>query len=94
MTERHSFAFRKFQLWADCEKHGWDRSRGEIADSIGIEVGSVSNTFSRAGWSGRSGDAEMRSRVSEGGIQKSNRTMGRKYDDNMLDVTELMRGTR
>ena len=93
MRKRHSLAFRKFQIWRDCQDHGWERSSEEIGSNIGIEAGHVRDTLIRAGWTGRIGDSEARSANSRVNGHRTNRHYGRSFDENTMDVTELMQGS-
>ena len=93
MSERHSLAFRKFQIWADCKKHGWDRSAEEIGEGIGREANYGHTIVSAAGWTGRIGDREKARRSKQRNAARLGQIMGRRFDENTMDVTELMRGT-
>lgn len=83
MTERHSLAFRKFQIWADCERNGWDRTPLEVSESIGVTMRRVEQVAAEAGWANRF----LKPRGQRAAMHKR----GVSIDTNMLDVTELMR---
>ncbi|MCF7725757.1 hypothetical protein [Sulfitobacter sp. M22] len=51
MTPRgHAIAFR---IWQFCRPLGWDCTRREIADALGLHVGTVAHVVAAKGWDGR-----------------------------------------
>ena len=91
MSRRTSFELRKFQIWSDCEKNGWDRSSKDIGDSIGCSSGAVNITISKAGWTGRIGDKEKSHIDSVRSGTMARYKEGKNVDENDLDLTDLMK---
>jgi len=81
-----------FRIWAHAHRHGWNVTARQIADATGLRESYVLNIISLKGWTGRLAgrDESTRSRILQAGAAKGARSRGYKFDENALDVVDLM----
>lgn len=92
---------RQYIVWATCQKHGWDLRAQELVDILRDERPSevwsliiINATISRAGWRGRltawADETPQRMRRLQ---QMGSARMGRNFDENMIEIDDIMRIT-
>lgn len=81
-----------FRIWAYAHRHGWNVTAQQIADATGFSRSYVNGIISSKGWTGRLAGCDEITRAAgrRGNAAKALRTRGRKFDENALDVVELM----
>lgn len=42
-----------YQIWGNCQKHGWYRTSTEIADAVGVDPRTVRGIAQARGWNDR-----------------------------------------
>lgn len=81
---------RAFAVWRYANAQDWDCSYDEIADATGLTHNQVKETFRRENWFGRIGSGSRGGAIGGGRSSKAHRTKGHRFDENALDLCELI----
>lgn len=81
-----------YRIWGFAAPRGWRVTQRQIADAIREPLDTVSKTICAKGWQGRTlgNDPEARTEKARNMIAQRNRARGSVYDENTLDLTQLI----
>jgi hypothetical protein len=80
---------RAFAIWRYASARYWDVSYEEVSEATGVGLNQVAQVITLKGWGGRIGKGRSR-RGTSATAAKGHRTKGHSFDENSLDLWQLI----
>jgi hypothetical protein len=80
---------RAFAIWRYANARDWDVSYDEISDATGLKRSQIDSTIKEKGWAGKIGRGRG-GRGTSAGAAKASRTKGYRFDENALDLCQII----